>query len=164
MTQNLRIQDLDCRVDAHREAGAHLRLITFRPQGDQALTARAWLPGQFVMIDPPTPTFLLRRPMSVMRVHDDGRFDVFYKVHGKGTALMARLAPGDAVRVLGPLGRHFTIETPSSGQPESAPERCSSEAASALRHWRCSPMRWRRRVIRRRCAAMAYAAPLKLAF
>lgn len=121
MTQNLRIQDLDCRVDAHREAGAHLRLITFRPQGDQALTARAWLPGQFVMIDPPTPTFLLRRPMSVMRVHDDGRFDVFYKVHGKGTALMARLAPGDAVRVLGPLGRHFTIETPSSGQPESAP-------------------------------------------
>lgn len=104
-------QDLCCTVTAHRPVGPSLFLLTCCPPPGQAQHPLAWQPGQFVMIDLPTPAFMLRRPMSVMRVHADGQFDIFYKVHGQGTALMAsQLQPGQPVRVLGALGRGFAID------------------------------------------------------
>ena len=68
-------------------------------------------PGQFVMAyageheDP-----LLGRAISVHRVRE-GRggteFALLFDVVGRGTDWLARRSPGDAVRVVGPLGRGF---------------------------------------------------------
>lgn len=75
-------------------------------------------PGQFVMfrvqrLMPP----LLRRPFGVFRTgflpaDCDGMpekeyLEILYKVVGRGTAIMRELHSGDAVEVLGPLGRGF---------------------------------------------------------
>ncbi|MDA1062688.1 MAG: dihydroorotate dehydrogenase electron transfer subunit, partial [Chloroflexi bacterium] len=68
-------------------------------------------PGQFVMAyagehaDP-----LLGRAISVHRLRDGsgGReFALLFDVVGRGTDWLARRSPGDAVRVVGPLGRGF---------------------------------------------------------
>ncbi len=70
--------------------------------------AAAAVPGQFVMIrvgngmDP-----LLRRPFSLCGVHEDGRIFLLYRVVGRGTALLSRMAKGDTLSILGPLGKGF---------------------------------------------------------
>lgn len=83
--------------------------------------AAATRPGQFVMIsvsdaiDP-----LLRRPMAVYRVLRDELerprgFSLVIEVMGRGTALLQRRAPGDRLRVLGPMGNPFRL--PSADAP-----------------------------------------------
>jgi len=73
------------------------------------LPARSVRPGQFVMLrvtgsmDP-----LLRRPFSVYNVEGD-TVELLYKVVGKGTTILSSLNPGDAVDLLGPLGRGFPM-------------------------------------------------------
>lgn len=85
-----------------------------------ATMAQAMRPAQFFMIGVPGSETLLRRPYSVCGLpgtFGDGAPDtiqVLYKVYGRGTALMASLAPGAALTVLGPLGRGF-------GEPEARP-------------------------------------------
>lgn len=76
---------------------------------DLAAAAR---PGQFVMLragegrDP-----LLRRPLSIHQVTASGWVQVLIKVVGKGTRLLAALAPGQTVDVVGPLGNCFDLHT-----------------------------------------------------
>jgi dihydroorotate dehydrogenase electron transfer subunit len=80
-----------------------------------ALAAEA-RPGRFVMIrtaegvDP-----LLRRPISL---HDagDGWLEIFFRVAGRGTALLAAKAEGGTLDVLGPLGRGFRLDGEWSGR------------------------------------------------
>ena len=72
--------------------------------------AREAQPGQFLMLrvsenhDP-----LLRRPFGIHRLNatESGSVDVLYRVVGKGTRELTRLAPGGQIDVLGPLGRGF---------------------------------------------------------
>lgn len=68
-------------------------------------------PGQFVMAyageysDP-----LLGRALSIHRTRTTGgaeEFALLFDVVGRGTDWLARRVPGDAVRVVGPLGRGF---------------------------------------------------------
>jgi dihydroorotate dehydrogenase electron transfer subunit len=77
--------------------------------------AAAAEPGQFVMLrlpgrlDP-----LLPRPMSISEASpgeggNPGRIRILHKVVGRGTSLLAALAPGDRVDVLGPLGVPFRV-------------------------------------------------------
>jgi len=74
-----------------------------------ALAAEA-SPGQFLMIrasegyDP-----LLRRPISL---HDSGPgwLEIFFRVAGRGTALLAAKEAGAAVDILGPLGKGFRLD------------------------------------------------------
>jgi dihydroorotate dehydrogenase electron transfer subunit len=72
-----------------------------------------YAPGQFFHIrcgagiDP-----LLRRPFSVYAVEADAagwvrRLDFLYLIVGKGTRTLAGRAPGEALDLLGPLGRGF---------------------------------------------------------
>lgn len=81
-------------------------------------------PGQFVMvstadsIDP-----LLRRPMAIYRrLCDDGGeargFSMLVEVVGRGTALLEKKSPGDALDVLGPLGVPFSLPEPGEGTEE----------------------------------------------
>ncbi len=73
------------------------------------LTASA-RPGQFVHV---RVTGLddasLRRPFSIYDA-SDGVLALIYKTIGRGTAQLARLAVGDAVSVIGPLGNGFPLD------------------------------------------------------
>jgi len=80
-------------------------------------------PGQFAMLSPgalasaPRCDPLLPRPMAVYRTHDgdgDPRIEILFKVHGRGTALLADLEPGDRVGVVGPLGAPFPDPVPGA--------------------------------------------------
>jgi dihydroorotate dehydrogenase electron transfer subunit len=76
--------------------------------------ARTMRPAQFFMIGIPGAATLLRRPYSVCGLpgtFDDrpaGALQVLYRAIGRGTGLLAALAPGAQITVLGPLGNGFT--------------------------------------------------------
>jgi dihydroorotate dehydrogenase electron transfer subunit len=85
---------------------------TFRLRLDDPATARAILPGQFVMIRPDRGTDpLLGRAFALYdRIDRDGEpigFDVVYHVIGKGTACLSTRRTGDPVSIWGPLGNGF---------------------------------------------------------
>jgi dihydroorotate dehydrogenase electron transfer subunit len=68
-------------------------------------------PGQFLHIRVTEGyDHLLRRPLSVCLATEAGLV-VVYRISGKGTALLAQKRPGDALDVLGPLGRGFPMHT-----------------------------------------------------
>lgn len=68
-------------------------------------------PGQFVHIRcSPGWVPLLRRPMSIAWTEPrEGFLDIHYKVVGIGTHLMSLWRPGQAVDLVGPLGRPFSL-------------------------------------------------------
>lgn len=103
--------DFDARVARNADLGHGNWLLEF-PAPDEVLRMS---PAQFFMIGIPGTDVLLRRPFSVCGLPGTfvdaprDRVQVLYRVHGRGTALLASLAPGAAIRVLGPLGRGFTL-------------------------------------------------------
>lgn len=87
-------------------AAGYYRLHLAAPE-----TAAAAKPGQFLHVrcghtlDP-----LLRRPVSIHAVdRGKGEVSLFYRVAGKGTALLAAGQKGDRINLLGPLGHGFTV-------------------------------------------------------
>ena len=68
-------------------------------------------PGRFLMLkvgdgyDP-----LLRRPFAYYAIESD-YVEILYRVVGRGTRLMAAVAPGGTIEILGPLGKGFTVPT-----------------------------------------------------
>lgn len=76
--------------------------------------ATAARPGQFFQLlcpAPPGEAPFLRRPMSLYGADPAaGTVEFLYKVTGAGTRGLATLAPGDAVDVMGPLGRGFVLD------------------------------------------------------
>ncbi|MEG3070142.1 MAG: dihydroorotate dehydrogenase electron transfer subunit [Candidatus Syntrophopropionicum ammoniitolerans] len=55
-------------------------------------------------------TPFLRRPISIHAVdRQRGEVALFYRVVGRGTALLAAKEKGDQLNILGPLGRGFTM-------------------------------------------------------
>ncbi|MGA3174139.1 MAG: dihydroorotate dehydrogenase electron transfer subunit [Syntrophorhabdales bacterium] len=97
-----RIDDIEGRILQNRcvAPGHHLAAVKLaRPMTKPR-------PGQFVMVRFHGADIFLRRPFSV---YDYGRsvLWILYKVAGKGTSHFARMARGEAVNVLGPLGKGF---------------------------------------------------------
>ncbi len=108
------------RIASHEALGAsHFLLGLRREDGGDALPT--WAPGQFAMLapggDPGATDPLLRRPFSIFNEPGQGHGELsfFYKILGRGTALLARARPGDAIRCLAPLGRGFA-PTPQGGR------------------------------------------------
>jgi dihydroorotate dehydrogenase electron transfer subunit len=71
------------------------------------------VPGQFVhlkvadQIDP-----LLRRPISLSAANAAaGTLSLIYRIVGRGTELLSRLAPGEIVDCFGPLGQGFALDS-----------------------------------------------------
>jgi dihydroorotate dehydrogenase electron transfer subunit len=64
-------------------------------------------PGRFVMFDLPEDGFRFRRPFSILGTQPPDTFDLYYKIVGSGTRLMAGLEAGASVSCLGPLGTGF---------------------------------------------------------
>ena len=72
------------------------------------IAARAQ-PGQFVhVLISQHSGLLLRRPFTVYSVEGDC-ISMLYQVIGYGTGVLSHLKPGDALRVLGPLGNTFHV-------------------------------------------------------
>jgi dihydroorotate dehydrogenase electron transfer subunit len=66
--------------------------------------------GQFVHLSC-DPLLAMRRPLSIMRVDAaSGWVELLYKTVGQGTRLLARRTVGEAVSLLGPIGRPFTAD------------------------------------------------------
>lgn len=68
-------------------------------------------PGQFVSVYCKDGSRLLPRPISLCEIdRDKGRLRLVYRIAGKGTEEFSRLAAGDTVDILGPLGNGFPIK------------------------------------------------------
>jgi dihydroorotate dehydrogenase electron transfer subunit len=71
-------------------------------------------PGQFVMIrtgvgkDP-----LLRRPFSIHQTNADGKIQIYFKVVGRGTDILAHVKKGEILSVFGPLGKGYRLDKTS---------------------------------------------------
>ena len=65
------------------------------------------IPGQFFMLE--APGRLLPRPMSLCQA-PDGELAFLIEAIGPGTRALCSLEAGDAIHVLGPLGRGFDLE------------------------------------------------------
>lgn len=103
--------DRVCPLVRRESLGGAYALLTF----EHADIARASA-GQFAMIQPEASgDLLLRRPFSIMDTDPrSGRFTVFLKSVGPGSKAVFDLREGENARVLGPLGRGFTM--PSSAE------------------------------------------------
>lgn len=66
-------------------------------------------PGQFFMVGCGEGVFL-RRPLSVHRTAPS-RLAFLFQVVGRGTAWLSRRKPGEALDLLGPLGRGFQLDS-----------------------------------------------------
>lgn len=97
----------DCEILAQSEAGPGVIQALLR--GPEI--AREAQPGQFVNVQVSKATDpLLRRPFSVHAVYpDEGVYSLLYVLKGRGTALLRKIADGESVSVVGPLGRAFDL-------------------------------------------------------
>ncbi|MGH8501495.1 MAG: dihydroorotate dehydrogenase electron transfer subunit [Gammaproteobacteria bacterium] len=69
-------------------------------------------PGQFVHLQC-DPELAMRRPFSIMRASAvQGWIDIFYKLLGQGTRLLARRTTGETLSVMGPIGEPFKPHRP----------------------------------------------------
>ncbi len=105
-------------VSQHVQGGPDWWHLTLRAPA----ISRSAFPGQFVQVRvqplrAPAPVYdpLLARPLSLCTLDPErGELSVIYRVVGRGTALLASMAPGSTVELLGPLGRSFP--DPSTGR------------------------------------------------
>lgn len=85
--------------------GPGLHLLTLEAPG----AAGDALPGEFAQLQV-EPGPLLRRPFSFSGVDPRrGTVSFYLRVYGEGTRRLVQLPSGSAVRLLGPLGRGFTL-------------------------------------------------------
>jgi dihydroorotate dehydrogenase electron transfer subunit len=68
--------------------------------------AAAAKPGQFVHVQVPDPTSVLRRPLGIFEADAAaGTISLLFQHVGSGTKALAGVAAGDSLSLLGPLGR-----------------------------------------------------------
>lgn len=69
-------------------------------------------PGQFVMVcADDSNERILRRPLGVHRVNDNGEFALLYEVVGAGTEWLAQRKKGASIDILGPFGNGFDVQS-----------------------------------------------------
>jgi dihydroorotate dehydrogenase electron transfer subunit len=92
------------RVTRSIDAAPGVGLLAFEAPG----IARAYHPGSFVHLKTADPSAILRRPFSIARVRGKD-IVLLYRIIGTGTRWMRDLEEGDAIDVMGPLGRGFSL-------------------------------------------------------
>jgi len=98
------------RIIAHRRQQADYLLLKL----SAPLIGPRVRPGQFIGLQVPRlQDAVLRRPFSVYRA-DSESISLLYKVVGRGTAAISRLAAGEEVDVIGPLGNGFPEGRPGA--------------------------------------------------
>lgn len=94
-------------VTGHRVVGPLVRWLTLKAPA----IASAARPGQFLHIRlGETLEPLLRRPISIADADPaTGTVSLIYRIAGRGTALLAKLQPGNEIDCMGPLGNGFDL-------------------------------------------------------
>jgi dihydroorotate dehydrogenase electron transfer subunit len=102
-----------CKIVSNaRDTDLYFRLVLRAPQ-----IAPRVQPGQFVHVRIlPLKHALLRRPFSVFQTDGD-TLSILYKAVGQGTETLSRMASGEEVSVIGPLGHGFTVPAPGAETP-----------------------------------------------
>ncbi len=96
----------NCKVASHVAISGGYSYLSLEAPGMAASAA----PGQFVHVRVPgLEETAIRRPFSIFDARD-GILTLLYKNVGRGTAALSKIAPGDAVDVLGPLGHGFPLK------------------------------------------------------
>jgi len=98
----------EARVESIRSAGAEMLVLRLSTD-----LARESAPGTFVNVKVPGAGMdpFLRRPFSVYWTdRASGTLELLVQVRGKGTRALSRLREGDALSLLGPLGKGFPVE------------------------------------------------------
>lgn len=68
-------------------------------------------PGQFISVYSKDKSRLLPRPISICEVDAAaGKLRIVYRIAGAGTEEFSKLAAGDTVRIMGPLGNGFYLK------------------------------------------------------
>ncbi len=98
-------QLIDFRLEHKSEAGG---CCVMTLACDDSISLRDIRPGQFVEVKIDNcPSAMLRRPISVCDVTDDGRLVLFVKPLGEGTRNLVDLPIGSSINILLPLGNGF---------------------------------------------------------
>ena len=86
--------------------GLYRRIVFQAPE-----IARQALPGQFVHVKiSAMKDRILRRPFSISNADAEaGTLTLVYKIVGRGTEELSRMTSGEHCRILGPLGKPYTI-------------------------------------------------------
>lgn len=88
--------------------GIYSMWLKFPKEQDVAATA---VPGQFISIYCKEGSRLLPRPISICEIDkEESMLRVVYRIAGKGTEEFSKLAAGDMLDVVGPLGNGFTLK------------------------------------------------------
>ena len=99
-----------CGIVEHRWVNARYNYLRLSAPADVVRRTRA---GQFFQLACPvsaTASPFLRRPMSVYGIGPQPeRLEFLYHVKGTGTRALERLAPGEALTIIGPLGAGFSF-------------------------------------------------------
>ena len=72
-------------------------------------------PGQFVEVQIPGADVLLRRPISVNNIDEQGRLWLLVRKAGRGTSKLVEMKAGESLNIVTPLGNGFTTRI----QPDS---------------------------------------------
>ncbi len=68
-------------------------------------------PGQFIQVEvSPGPFPVTRRPFTISRTHGSS-IEIVFETVGRGTVLLSEVETGSTVRVLGPLGSGYELNT-----------------------------------------------------
>jgi len=93
---------LNLEIQENRNISPYHKILVLR---DKKITEISQ-PGQFVTI---LTDGLLRRPFSISSVKKD-KFEILYKVVGKGTQFLSKKVKGEFLDVMGPLGTSYKIQ------------------------------------------------------
>lgn len=103
------IRDASARLIKKEILGSHVRFILESP----GIAAKAE-PGQFVMVKvSETGHPLLRRPLGI-HARREATVALFFDIAGLGTRILAAKRESEAVDLLGPLGRGFSVGRPAA--------------------------------------------------
>jgi dihydroorotate dehydrogenase electron transfer subunit len=103
--------DRNARLRETRSWGDYFHFAVDAPE-----IGREARPGQFVMVKVADGTYpLLRRPLGIHDAGKDG-IELFFKIAGLGTGILAGKKPGDPLDIIGPLGRGFTVDSGLKGK------------------------------------------------
>ena len=94
---------LNLEIQENRNISPYHKILVLR---DKKITEISQ-PGQFVTI---LTDGLLRRPFSISSVKKD-KFEILYKVIGKGTQFLSKKVKGEFLDVMGPLGNVYKVHT-----------------------------------------------------
>ena len=96
------MQDIVSRILENRKIAEGIYRMTLETEDCQFEA-----PGQFAMLE--LPDRFLRRPISVS-AYDSERYTLVYKVVGKGTLQMSRMAAGEEIQALTGLGNGYDVD------------------------------------------------------